>query len=111
MVGLGHLVRDHATNMHTDDLLIAISFPPYAEETVAVVETAGQRGHAVLAVTNNTVSPIADGARAVLAVEDAELHGFRSLSALICLVQTLVMGLVYRKRRLEGGIGIDDIDA
>jgi len=107
MVGFGHLLRDHATNMHADDLRIAISFPPCVEETVAVVETARQRGNAVLALTNSTVSPITDGARAVLAVEDAELHGFRSLSALICLVQTLVMGLAYRKRRVEGGIDID----
>ena len=107
MVGLGHLLREHATNMHADDVLVAISFPPYAEERVAVVATWRQRGNAVLAVTNSTVSPIADGARAVLAVEDAELHGFRSLSALICLVQTRVMGLAYRKRRVEGGIDID----
>ena len=107
MVGLGHFLREHATNMHADDVLVAISFPPYAEERVAVVATWRQRGNAVLAVTNSTVSPIADGARAVLAVEDAELHGFRSLSALICLVQTRVMGLAYRKRRVEGGIDID----
>ena len=28
MVGLGPLLRDHATNLHADDLLVAISFMP-----------------------------------------------------------------------------------
>jgi DNA-binding MurR/RpiR family transcriptional regulator len=111
MVGLGHLVRDHAANMHAEDLLIAISFPPYADETVAVADLARERGNAILAVTNSTVSPITEAARAVLVVNDAELHGFRSGTAVFCLLQTLMMGLAYRRRQESRDLDMDDIDA
>jgi hypothetical protein len=48
-----------------------------------------------------------------LQVNDAELHGFRSLTSAMCLAQTLTMGLAFAEQRKHGAapaIGLDDID-
>ncbi|MDT8855083.1 MurR/RpiR family transcriptional regulator [Paracoccaceae bacterium Fryx2] len=111
ITGLGSAIADHGALMAPDDLLIAISFPPYAAETVAITRQVHARGNPVLAITNSTVSPITEGARQVLFVNDAELHGFRSLTALMSLVQTLMMGIAFRKRHEAAGFDIDEINA
>lgn len=111
ITGLGRAMRDHARAMRAGDLLIAISFPPYAPETVEVVRAARARGRDVLAITDSAVSPITDGARHTLPVEDAALHGFRSLTAVMCLAQTLAMGVAYRQRRAGDALDIDDVNA
>lgn len=111
ITGMGSAILDHVAVMAPDDVLIAISFPPYARETVAVTAAARAKGNPVLAITNSTVSPITEGAAEVLMVDDAELHGFRSLTALLTLAQTLVMGIAYRKRREKGDFDIDIINA
>ncbi|MFN3723308.1 MAG: MurR/RpiR family transcriptional regulator [Paracoccaceae bacterium] len=111
IAGLGSAVADQAAVMASGDLVVAISFPPYADDTITVADVARQRGNPVLAITNSSISPITEGAAEVLLVDDAELHGFRSLTALLSLVQTLMMGIAYRKRRDREDFDIDDINA
>jgi DNA-binding MurR/RpiR family transcriptional regulator len=96
--GLGGAIAEQASAVHAQDLLIAISFPPYASDTLAVCEAVGQRGAKRLAITNAFLSPIARDADLVLEVNDAELLGFRSLTSAMCLAQTLAMGLAFSKR-------------
>ena len=48
-------------------------------------------------------SPIANHARFVLEVAEADFGGFRSLSATLCLAMTLAVGLA-EKRRAGTGI-------
>ena len=50
------------------------------------------------------------GAELVLAVNDAGLLGFRSLTSAMCLAQTLAMGLAFRDRRGGQTGALDDID-
>ena len=52
----------------------------------------------------------ARGAELVLAVNDAGLLGFRSLTSAMCLAQTLAMGLAFRDRRGGQTGALDDID-
>lgn len=111
IVGLGSAIEDHAAVMAPDDLLVAISFPPYAQDTVTVTEVARAKGNPIIAITDSPVSPITAGASIVLTVEDAELHGFRALTALMTVVQTLMMGVAYRKRQARAGFDLDDINA
>lgn len=111
ILGLGSAIEDHAAVMAPGDLLIAISFPPYARDTVTVTDVARRKGNAIIAVTDSAVSPITEGATHVLTVEDAELHGFRALTALLTVVQTIMMGVAYRKRQGQGGFDIDEINA
>jgi DNA-binding MurR/RpiR family transcriptional regulator len=94
--GTGSTPEDQIAVMQSGDLLASISFPPYAPTTIRATEHARAAGIQVLAITDNPISPITEGAAVVLTVDDAELHGFRSLTAVMSLVQTLAIGLAYR---------------
>lgn len=77
------------------DLLIAVSYHPYAEETVHVVDAAVERGAKVLSISDSLVSPVAKPASLVLQVREAEIRKFRSLSASMCLAQALVISYAF----------------
>ena len=96
--GLGGAIAEQASTANAQDLLIAISFPPYAADTLQVCEQVRLQGAKRLAITNTLMSPIAKGADLVLEVNDAELLGFRSLTSAMSLAQTLAMGLAFSKR-------------
>jgi len=117
ITGSGGALNEQASVARPGDLLIAISFPPYADDTLRVCEQLQQRGVKRLAITDALFSPVATGADLVLEVNDAELLGFRSLVAVMSLAQTLVMGLAFGKRKpSRKGAGkdvtpdLDDID-
>ena len=98
ITGLGGAIAEQASTANAQDLLIAISFPPYAADTLQVCEQVHKQGAKRLAITNAFMSPVARGADLVLEVNDAELLGFRSLTSAMCLAQTLAMGLAFGKR-------------
>jgi DNA-binding MurR/RpiR family transcriptional regulator len=99
MTGLGGTILEQAGTVSAQDLLIAISFPPYAADTLQACDQVRQSGAKRLAITNACMSPIAKDADLVLEVNDAELRGFRSLTSAMCLAQTLAMSLAFMKRR------------
>ncbi len=103
--GLGGAIAEQASTANAQDLLIAISFPPYAADTLQVCEQVRKSGAKRLAITNALLSPIAKDADLVLEVNDAELLGFRSLTSAMCLAQALAMGVAFGKRnkRNKGG--------
>jgi DNA-binding MurR/RpiR family transcriptional regulator len=105
ITGLGGAVAEQASAANAQDLLIAISFPPYAADTLHVCEQVTGQGAKLLAITNAFLSPVAKNADLVLEVNDAELKGFRSLTSAMCLVQTLAMGLAFSKRTKRGKAG------
>lgn len=111
LTGLGGSVENQVATIAPGDVLVAISFPPYARETIAVTELARAKGNAILAITDGPVSPITIGADASLLVQDAEIHGFRSLTALLCLIQTLTIGIAFRRRNEHAQFNLDDINA
>jgi len=93
----GGLARHQMQTIGAADLLIAISYQPYASETVEAVSAALDAKAKVLAITDSLISPLAKGAAQVLQVRESEVRAFRSLSASICLAQTLVIGLAYEQ--------------
>lgn len=98
ITGLGGTIREQVGAVRKGDVLVAISFPPYAEDTIKACNDARARGADIVAITNSVVSPIATGARVLIEVNDAQLLGFRSLTALMCLAQSVAMGLAFRLR-------------
>ena len=64
-----------------------------------MVSAAHAQKAAVLAITDSEVSEIAKEADTVLRVQEAEIRGFRSLAASMCLAQTLVIGYAFRSTR------------
>lgn len=106
--GVAGLTKQQVQTIGPRDLLIAVSYHPYAEETVQAVEMATQRGARVLSISDSLVSPIAKPAELVLHVRESEVRTFRSLAASICLAQALVISFAFeaskekKKRKKDG---------
>jgi|CXWL01.1.fsa_nt_gi DNA-binding MurR/RpiR family transcriptional regulator len=103
--GVGGLTRQQMGSIGEGDLLIAVSYHPYAEETVKAVEAAVSRGADVIAISDSLVNPVAKPASLVLQVREAEIRKFRSLAASICLAQALVISYAFAatQERERGG--------
>jgi DNA-binding MurR/RpiR family transcriptional regulator len=99
--GIAGLARQQVQALGPKDLLVAVSYQPYADETVHAVETAASRGAKVLAISDSLVSPIAKPATLTLQVRESEVRAFRSLSASMCLAQALVIGFAFQVSRKE----------
>lgn len=97
--GLAGLYGEEGQLMESDDVLVAVSAHPYARETLAVVESAARARVPIIAMTDSLVSPLARLARLSLIVPEADVRGFRSLTANLCLAQTLVVALALRRTR------------
>ena len=108
--GLGGAIYEQAHAAQKQDVLIAISFPPYAADTLAVCEQVQAAGARRLVITDSLLSPVAQSATLVLQVNDAELLGFRSLTSAMCLAQTLVMGLALERHGKKTTAPLQDID-
>jgi DNA-binding MurR/RpiR family transcriptional regulator len=116
ITGQGGAIAEQARAIGARDVLVAISFPPYAADTLQVCEQVRQAGAKRLAITDAVLSPLARDAHVLLQVNDAELLGFRSLTSAMCLAQTLAMGLAFAERSSSGtrragaATALDDID-
>ncbi|MGN7159784.1 MurR/RpiR family transcriptional regulator [Sphingomonas sp. SAFR-052] len=97
--GIAGLAQAQVEGMTRRDLLIAVSYEPHAEETVAIVEAARARHGKVLAISDSPVSPVAKPADTVLLVHETEVRTFRSLSASMCLAQALVINCAFAASR------------
>ena len=97
--GVGGMTREHAGNMHAKDLLIAITYPPYAPETQAVIDLAVSADTPVMLITDSVLCPSAKHATLCLNVMDAEVHSFRSLTATLCVAQVLATALAFKNTK------------
>lgn len=100
--GVAGLARPQVSTIGKKDLLIAVSYHPYAPEAVEVVGIAASRGAMILSISDSHVSPIAKPATVVLQARDSETRGFRSLAASMCLAQALVIGFAFDSERGRG---------
>jgi DNA-binding MurR/RpiR family transcriptional regulator len=92
---VGGMTRQQIHAISRQDLLIAVSYHPYAEEAVHVIEAATAKRCRVLSISDSLVSPVAKPATMVLQVREAEIRKFRSLSASMCLAQALVISYAF----------------
>jgi DNA-binding MurR/RpiR family transcriptional regulator len=97
--GLAGQFEEQCQLMEPRDVLIAISAHPYASETQAVAAAAARARVPIIALTDSPVSPLARLASLCLIVSEADKRGFRSLTANLCLAQTLVVALALRRTR------------
>jgi DNA-binding MurR/RpiR family transcriptional regulator len=99
----GGLALEMATVMAPGDVLIAIAFRHYAQEVVAIAETAAQSGVGVVVITDSVLSPLAKDASVLFTVPEEEYSFSRSLAAPICLVQCLAVAIAARLQPQHGG--------
>lgn len=93
---LGSMHFGQVRAVRKGDVMIAISFAPYAEETIEVAREAQRRGARLIAITDSRMSPLARDAHVVLPVQDNATFGFRALTSTMGLAQSLFIALAYR---------------
>ncbi len=89
--GVGKL--DHRFALRPGDALLAITFAPYSEETIALAQDAHDRRLPVVALTDRVSGPLAKSAQSVLTVPEVDFGAFRSLSATIAMAITLAVAV------------------
>lgn len=102
--GIGGSYREQMRSVRANDLVIAISFVPYAKETQHCLRFARQQNANALIITDSPLSPLAKLANSVLLVNEGSALAFRSLSATLCLCQALFVAVAYRL-----GLNVDEI--
>lgn len=98
--GVGGLAKNQMQLSGASDLLIAVSFHPYSEETVSIVDVVEANHGKILTISDSLVSPVAKPADHVLLVRESEVRKFRSLSASMCLAQALVINFAFESTRV-----------
>ncbi|RVT47084.1 MurR/RpiR family transcriptional regulator [Rheinheimera sediminis] len=93
--GVGYMQQAALNLVNAEDVILAISFAPYAAETQLAINRARAAGAGVIVITDSRLSPLAAEADVSLLVREAEVHSFRSLNASMSLIQALVLALIH----------------
>lgn len=94
--GVAGMTSEQSWMLGPEDVVIAVSFRPYATDTAAVAERAAANGAPLIAISDSRLSPVARDAAVCFEIKDAEVRQFRSLTASMCLAQTLVISYAYK---------------
>lgn len=89
--GVGKL--DHRFALRPGDAVLAITFAPYSEETLALAQDAQLRGLTVVGLTDRMSSPLVKLSSAVITVPEVDFGAFRSLSATIAMAIVLAVAV------------------
>ena len=84
---------DHRFALRSGDAVLAITFAPYSEETIALAQDAKTRGLPVVALTDRMTSPLARLSDCILTVPEVDFGAFRSLSATIAMAIALAVAI------------------
>lgn len=90
------MYEGHLRGVRPGDVIIVISYMPYAQESLECARVAVARGARLIAITDSQMSPLAAMASATLVVHESSTFGFRSLTNTMCLAQSLFIALAYR---------------
>lgn len=89
--GVGQL--DHRHALRAGDALIAISYAPYSQETIALAQFAQSQNLPVVSLTDTAASPLVPLSRAHLMLQEVDFGAFRALSATLALAITLAVAV------------------
>jgi DNA-binding MurR/RpiR family transcriptional regulator len=92
----GGLATHMARTMGPNDVLLAVSFRFYANEVVSIVEEVAAQDRRIVALTDSTLSPLAKSADVLLAAQEHPGPLSRSVTAPICLAQTIALAVASR---------------
>jgi DNA-binding MurR/RpiR family transcriptional regulator len=94
--GVAGLGAEQISFISAKDAMLAISFTPYASETVALAGAAKEKGATIVSVTDSIFSPIAPIADIWLEVIEANFEG--SMAATMALAMTLSVAVAGKRR-------------
>lgn len=92
VAGLGH-----RSTLQSGDALLAVTFAPYSEETLALAACARDKGIPVVALTDPPATALSGVATTILTVTEIDFGAFRSLSSAIALALSLAVAVAARR--------------
>ncbi len=95
---VGGLAAEDLSFATPQDRILAISFNPYASETVALAQAAAARHIPIIAMTDSPFSPLAPISKLWFEVQEANFEGFRSMAATLSLAMTLTVAVAERQK-------------
>ena len=94
----GRSLVDQISSVEKKDVVIAISLPPYSEETITAAKYAKAHGIKVIAFTNSLTSPIVPHAEIVLQVKTESQIFSNSFSAISVIIYALVYEVAIKNK-------------
>jgi DNA-binding MurR/RpiR family transcriptional regulator len=94
---VGGLAPEDVSFATKRDAVLAISFTPYASETVSLAQSVAARHVPMVAITDSPFSPLAPIAETWFEVTEANFEGFRSMAATLALAMTLTVAVAERR--------------
>jgi DNA-binding MurR/RpiR family transcriptional regulator len=101
--GIGLMQHGQLNALQKNDVMLAISFAPYAKETLEAIETAKARQAKIIVLTDSLFSPVTQLADVSLLVQDGSVSGFRTLTSTLCLAQSLFMATALKIEQQSPG--------
>src|SRR6185312_8788010 len=95
--GIAGLGPEQLSFVTARDALVAISFTPYASETVALTQAARAHAGRIVSITDSAFSPIAPVSDLWFEVVEANFEGFRSLAVTTALAMSLSVALAQKR--------------
>lgn len=96
-LGTGQLKT--SSSVAEGDVLFAVTFAPFTEETLRFAKTTAMRGVPVYGLTDSEHCPMGEYAKELLIVRENEVSGFRALNASITLTTALAVALRAHRER------------
>jgi len=92
---VGGMFPEQGKNIRKGDVLLAISFSPYAHEVLKLAGNVKEQEIPVIVISDSILNPLGLFSDVCMEVEETEIFGFRGviLSALMCLSLSLVVEL------------------
>ncbi|AGH39526.1 Transcriptional regulator [Bibersteinia trehalosi USDA-ARS-USMARC-188] len=95
--GTGGMFEEQLSRIREGDVVIAISFSPYANETINVIQATARSGVKHIAITDSQLSPLLSFSDVSFIIKEAQVSGFRSQCATMTLAQTIAVSLALKK--------------
>lgn len=95
----GGLAQEELGFATEKDVVLAISFTPYASETIALAQAAATRKVPIVSITDSGFSPLVPVSALWFEVGEANFEGFRSMAATLSLAMTLTVAVAERRGR------------
>ncbi len=96
---VGGLAAEDLSFATPQDRILAISFTPYASETIALAHAATARKIPVISITDSPFSPLAAISNPWIEIQEANFEGFRSMAATLSLAMTLTVAVAERQKK------------
>ncbi len=92
---------DHRHAIQQNDVLIAITFAPYTQETLDLATFASAQGNKIVAITDAINSPLHQLEGTTLTVSEVDVGAFRALTAPLSLAITLAVAVGTQQNSLH----------